>query len=59
MELYNEIIEDITELQRKVREIEKNLSNVQRRVESLEDEQVSAQNGLPKDDELYAVYGGD
>ena len=59
MELYNEIIEDIAELQRKVKELEKNISNVQRHVENLEDEKASAQNGSSEDDELYAVYGGD
>jgi septation ring formation regulator EzrA len=59
MELYNEITEDIAELQRKTREIEKNLINIQKRVKSLEDEKTSAQNGSSEDDELYAVYGGD
>lgn len=59
MELYNEIIEDIAELQRKTREIEKNLINIRKRVKNLEEEKASAQNGSSEDDELYAVYGGD
>jgi len=59
MESYNEIIEDIAELQRKVKELEKNLSNVQKHIKNLEDEKTSAQNGSSEDDELYVVYGGD
>ena len=59
MELYNEIIEDITELQKKVKKLEDDVFNMQQYIKILEDERASDQNGASQDEELYAVYGGD